>query len=384
MKKENKIALTNGIALFAMFFGSGNLVFPLTLGSTAGHHIIAVWLAFLLAGVGLPFLGVFTMTLFKGDYWKFFSPLTKPLAFIVITFLLLIIGPLFAGPRTEMVTYGSFLELFPKMFSEKFFSVIYFAIVFLIVVKHTHFTQILGKLLGPIKISLFTILIITAIGMGIGHLSGHTPVQIIGPQNQITNALTTGYNTMDLLASLFFAGIIYQSILSRCKKEGLDFQQHAFSMTLKSCIIGAALLSLIYTGFMASAWMHSEALQGVPTVSIVSAIALLVFGPHGAWFVCVCVGLTCLATASALVEVFSHYLHRIVFRSRVPRLVCLFATLCFMYGMSLVGFDEIIALASPILNYLYPLLIIYCIGQLFYFFHKKRTHSKPSLNRADT
>jgi LIVCS family branched-chain amino acid:cation transporter len=360
MQQENKIILTNGIALFAMFFGAGNLVFPLMLGSQAGHHLIGVWLAFILAGVGLPFLGVFTITLFKGDYWTFFSPLGKTLAFTVITFLILIIGPLFATPRTETVTFGSMQNLMPGPLQHQVvFSALYFLIVFMITLKQSHLTEILGKFLGPVKITAFALLIVTAIWSG-----HHATSTSVSGHAQISNALSSGYNTMDLLAAMFFGGVIYQAIISRCQKHGIDFKKHAISITLKSCVMGALLLALVYTGFMLSAWLHADHLQNVPTASMVSAISFLIFGTAGEWFVCVCIALTCIATASALTEVSCHYLYRFIGRGKIPRIFCLITTLLIMYTMSLLGFDKIIALASPILNWLYPLLIIFCVYRI--------------------
>ncbi len=372
MKTETKIALTNGVALFAMFFGAGNLVFPLSLGSTAGSDIVSVWLAFIIAGVGLPFLGVFTITLFRGDYWKFFSPLSKVLAFVVITFLILIIGPLFAAPRTETVTFGSLQNLMPGFLQHHAaFSALYFLIVFLITVKQSHLTEVLGKILGPIKITVFVVLIIAAIWSG--HHATSTQQSSI---DQFSNSLSTGYNTMDLLAAFFFGGVIYQAILLRCSEHSIDFKTRAVPITLKSCVTGGVLLAIVYTGFMASAWLHADGLQGVPTASMVSAISMLVFGHAGQWFVCLCIALTCLATASALAEVSSHYVYRFICRGKVPRLACLIFTLVFMYAMSLLGFDTIINLASPILNYLYPLLIVFCVVRLVkYFYDHRRSKS---------
>lgn len=367
MNAENKIALTKGIALFAMFFGAGNLVFPLLLGSQAGHDFFPVWLGFIIAGVGLPFLGVFTITLFKGDYWKFFSPLTKVLGFLVITFLILIIGPLFATPRTETVTFGSMQALMPgALKNPAAFSALYFLIVFVITVKQSHLTEILGKILGPIKITVFLILIIAAIW--IGHEATATPPAVI---HGFTHSLSIGYNTMDLLAAFFFGSIIYHAIQLRCHKYNINFEQRGVALTLKSCIIGGLLLGIIYSGFMISAWFHASALQNIDTASLISALALVVFGQAGNWFVCICIALTCIATASALTEVSSHYFYRFIGRGKVPRLVCLIVTLLIMYAMSLLGFDKIIALASPILNWLYPLLILFCVIQLARYFYQR-------------
>ena len=64
---------TTGLALFSMFFGAGNLVFPLLIGQTVGAE--NVWFA--IAGLGLtavivPFVGLASMLLFQANYYKFF------------------------------------------------------------------------------------------------------------------------------------------------------------------------------------------------------------------------------------------------------------------------------------------------------------------------
>lgn len=361
MKSETKTVLINGIALFAMFFGAGNVVFPLALGAHAGSGILPTLIAFLIAGVGLPFLGVLSITLFKGDYWRFFAPLTKPLAFLVVTFLILIIGPLFAAPRTETVTFGSIQNLMPGPLQHAaVFSALYFLVVFLIAARHSHLTTILGKILGPVKILTFVALIVVSLT-----ITHHPePSAVVSSWAQATHALSMGYSTMDLLAAFFFGGIIYHSIVQRCHAQGIDFKVHALPITVKSCMVGASLLAIIYAGFMLSAWSHAALLQNTPTASIVSALALVVFGKVGNAFVCVCITLTCLATASALAEVSTHYFYHTVFRNRIPRSVCLLLVLTVMYAMSLLGFDTIVAIAVPVLNYLYPILIVFCVVRL--------------------
>ena len=42
--------------LFGMFFGAGNLIFPVYMGQVAGRNMWAAVLGFLITGVGLPLL----------------------------------------------------------------------------------------------------------------------------------------------------------------------------------------------------------------------------------------------------------------------------------------------------------------------------------------
>ncbi|MCG6528602.1 branched-chain amino acid transport system II carrier protein, partial [Vibrio parahaemolyticus] len=60
MKKKLRIQdyLYVGSMLFGLFFGAGNLIFPVHMGQEAGSNVALANLGFLVTGIGLPFLGV--------------------------------------------------------------------------------------------------------------------------------------------------------------------------------------------------------------------------------------------------------------------------------------------------------------------------------------
>ena len=60
MKKNLTIKETIFVAsmLFGMFFGAGNLIFPVSMGQMAGSNMWLAAAGFLITGVGLPLLGV--------------------------------------------------------------------------------------------------------------------------------------------------------------------------------------------------------------------------------------------------------------------------------------------------------------------------------------
>lgn len=48
-----------GSMLFGMFFGAGNLIFPVHMGQEAGAQLLpATAVGFLITAIGLPFLGI--------------------------------------------------------------------------------------------------------------------------------------------------------------------------------------------------------------------------------------------------------------------------------------------------------------------------------------
>lgn len=356
------IIIPTGLALFAMFFGAGNIIYPLALGANAEHHVLSTILGFLVTGVGVPFIGLYAISLYKGDYWEFFNRLGKVPAFLIITFLMIIIGPLSATPRTEVVTFETVGNYLPHFFNNSLvFSLIYCTIVFIAAYHPSKVVDLIGRILSPIKLFSFFILIMVGIWL--------TQPAVANTHNvweSFKNSLSTGYNTMDLLATFFFCALAYTHISRKAAHLQINSHQEICKMVLKACLIGAALLSIVYIGFLCVAAGHQQALQDVAIDKMISVTAITVLGRFGALFVCVCVSFACLATAIALAEVSSRYLHSQVFCNKIPRLACLIIVVAVTFIMSQLGFNGIMAIASPILEVLYPALITLCIVNILY------------------
>ena len=58
MNNKNKDIIVVGFALFAMFFGAGNLIFPPYLGVVSGSNWLVGFSGFVLADVGLALLAI--------------------------------------------------------------------------------------------------------------------------------------------------------------------------------------------------------------------------------------------------------------------------------------------------------------------------------------
>jgi LIVCS family branched-chain amino acid:cation transporter len=356
-----KATIGTGLALFAMFFGAGNIIFPLKVGSFSGEHILFGLLAFVIAGVGVPFLGVFAVSLYEGDYWKFFNRIGKVPAFLVVTFLMLIIGPLFAAPRTEVITYNTLLPALPGMLKNPIvFDVLYFFIIFVFVAKQSRVVDIIGWLFSPIKIISFSLLIL----VGIYTAMPLVPMHLSATQ-VFNSSITLGYGTMDLLAAFFFCSVAYKNIVNKCQQINVTSQATLRKMMLFACLIGALLISVIYAGFIFVAASHAQALQNIPTESLITQTANVILGQYGALFVGICVSVACLATGATLAEVTTDYLFNTTFKQKVPRMVCLLMVLGTMVCMSVLGFDGIMKIAGPILEVIYPALILLCVVNIY-------------------
>jgi len=359
INKGNKIVITTGMALFAMFFGAGNIVFPLFLGANSGQNIIESALGFLLAGVGVPFLGLMATSLYQGDYHLFFNRLGKWPAFLMITFLMIIIGPLAAMPRTEATTFNALLPFLPDFLkNNSIFSLCYCGIVFLLAYRETKVVSILGLILSPIKIVSFSILVF------LGLLFSEVPLESNYTSWQSFQlAIGHGYNTMDLLATFFYCAVAFKAIEQTAHQYPTA---NSTTMTIKACILGALITGAVYIGFMIVAYTHASALQGLKEEQMISAISYAVLGKLGGLFVCVAVSFACVATALALAEVCSAYLYKEIFKERLSKRNCLLIVIITTYLISNLGFQGIMHFSMPILNVVYPALIVLCIMNILH------------------
>ena len=60
--------------LFGMFFGAGNLIFPVHLGQLAGRNVIPAMIGFIITAVGIPIFGVAAIGVTHSDGLQTLSP----------------------------------------------------------------------------------------------------------------------------------------------------------------------------------------------------------------------------------------------------------------------------------------------------------------------
>ena len=86
--------------LFGLFFGAGNLIFPIHLGQTAGENVWLANLGFLITAIGLPFLGIVAIGISKTNgVFDISSRVSKGYAYAFTIALYLVIGPFFCFYR---------------------------------------------------------------------------------------------------------------------------------------------------------------------------------------------------------------------------------------------------------------------------------------------
>ena len=97
--------------LFGMFFGAGNLIFPVSMGQMAGRNMWQAAAGFLVTGVGLPLLSVAALGISRENGLQgLASRVGKKFGIFFTCALYLTIGPFFATPRCASVSFTVGIE----------------------------------------------------------------------------------------------------------------------------------------------------------------------------------------------------------------------------------------------------------------------------------
>lgn len=359
--------------MFAMLFGSGNVIFPLILGRDSGNQIFFGLLGFLLTAVVVPLLGLFSTMLSHGDYKTLLAPLGKVPSFFIIFVCMLLLGPFAIAPRCVTISYAAIKTHVPSL-SLVFFSIFCTGLIFIAAVKKNMIVDLLGRFLGPLKITLLFLILFKGLCSPI-----HTSPARLTKMQGFVHGILSGYGTCDLLGVIFLSGLI----LSRLHK-GMDPEKRKDSLAiikygLQASAIGGLLLALVYAGFCIVAGFYGEQLITVERGNLFSTLAVLVMGESGGFLANVTIAVSCLATAIALTAVFAMYLHKDLSGGRLNYVAALAITCVITACIACLGFSGIMSALSPIIEVIYPILIVYVLWNMVTKLWKLKTGQHVSI-----
>lgn len=357
---NNKLSLsayiTIGSMLFGLFFGAGNLIFPVHMGQEAGSSISLATLGFIITGVGLPFLGIVAIGFSKSNgLYDLASRISPKYGLFFTMALYLTIGPFFALPRTATVSFE--IGLTPFVSSEMMtislliFTLAFFFLAWILSLNPSKIMVWIGKVLNPLFLVFLAFLIISAFIKPMGDIA-QLPIHEDYQASPIFKGFTEGYNTMDVLASLAFGIIVVNTI----KNLGVTNTTEIAKDTFKAGFISLVLMSIIYGSL---AYLGATSLNAFPVSEnggiALAQISTYYFGALGSLLLAIIVTLACLKTAIGLIcacaEMFNELFPKISYRTFVH----IFSLISMLIAN--VGLTSIIQISVPVLMFLYPLAI---------------------------
>ena len=350
--------------LFGLFFGAGNLIFPLHLGQLAGANWGTAAVGFLITGVLLPLLSVLAVAITHADgVYDIGKPLGAGFAVVFMVLIHATIGPLFGTPRTATVSFTVGMAPFlPKNMQGTallVFSALFFLAAFAFSYHQNNILSNVGKVLNPLFLSLLFLVFVVAFARPLGNPQT-AAVTSAYKHGALVNGFLEGYNTMDALAGLAFGITVVTAVRGMGQKDAKSVSKVvAKSGLLAVLAIGFIYLLLILMGAMSLGRFKVSDNGGVAFNQIVNEYG----GLFGQALLAFLLTVTCLTTAVGLVAAFAQDFHKhfpqVSYHAWLA-LSCLASFLAANFGL-----DTIIAWSTPMLMFLYPLSMVLILLSVF-------------------
>ena len=352
--------------LFGMFFGAGNLIFPVHMGQMAGSNVWPAVIGFCVTGVGLPLLGVAALGISRSSgLFELGSRIGKRYSMFFTCLLYLTIGPFFAIPRCATTSFTVGLEqIMPQDGNMQLclliFSLIFFALTLFFSLKPGKILVWVGKVLNPCFLVFLGILVVVAM------LNPSTAVSTVAPEGAYASqpfftGFLEGYNTMDALASLAFGIVVVQVIRGLGVTEADAVAGSTVRAGIFSCLLMAAIyIAVTIVGVQSRGLFATSENGGIA----LAQIAQHYLGGAGLLVLAATVTLACLKTSVGLITSCAETFHGLFKKGPSYHIWAIIFSLVSLIIANF-GLNSIIGYSVPVLMFLYPLAITLILLSLF-------------------
>lgn len=351
-KHELKNSVIIGFALFAVFFGAGNLIFPPAIGIVSGTHWVTAIAGLTLSAILLPIITVFAISNMGGETEHLCRPVAPWFSFVYLVFFVLFVGflgvPRQGGTAIESGLFGLFPALREMKLSLFFGLVVYFSIVFYLNCNPTKIVDRVGSILTPFLLVILLYIIFMSVVRPIG-----VPLEN-GLEGTFTNAFLTGYQTGDVVVGIVVASMFVASI----RDHGYTEKKSMMRMTFQAAVVAFLGLLLVYGGLLylgATGAKHFS--PDMDQTDLLISLVKMSVGSIGSNALSVAVFLACLTTTTGIVSSVANMVFRMskgkISYKLVVALSCLVGV-----AVGTIGVSAIVKISFPTFFLIYPVSIV--------------------------
>ncbi len=350
---KTKELLVTAFALFALFFGAGNLLLPPLLGYNSADNWLLVTLGFAITAVAIPIIGIYAHAKLQGtmyDFGKKVSPLFSRI-FCVVIYAISITIP---SPRTASATHE--IAVYPVFNNNALVtSLVYFSLVLLFVLNRSKIMSFIGKYLTPIIV----IMLLAVIGISV--LDSSEIVNQATLSAPFVDGILEGYQTFDAIGAVVVGAVI---IVSLNLRGHTDYQAKKRLISRAGIIAGIGLL-IMYTGLIVVGSYYGNDIIGFSEMggdmrraTLLSGIITLAIGSNANIVLSVLIALACFTTAVGIIAGAADYFKDLFNQSKRAYIITAVLGCAFGVLIGQLNFHDIIVIAIPVLAFIYPLVIV--------------------------
>lgn len=361
MNKTKEIFIT-GFALFALFFGAGDLILPPFLGVQSGASWWLVALGFAVSAVAIPLFGLFAHARLQGTMLDFANPISPKfsLFYCLAVYIIAVVLP---APRTAAVTHEMAVMPYFEI-NSLITSVVYFLLVLMFVWNRSIIIDWIGKYATPLIVIILLLVILLSFNVA------GAPLETSTLTKPFSDGLLEGYQTFGAIAAVVTGAVVLVTIKNQNKLSYAETK----ALVIKASLVAAAGLLIVFTGLIFSgALLQSHFEMNATRTEILSGISFLTLGTFGQAFLSVLISLACFTTAVGVVTGTADFVKELFKNSRLAYQIT--AVICCLIGVVVGQMDVnvILKVAVPVLLLIYPITVamIFLHVLPIKWFHKK-------------
>jgi len=354
--RKRKTILFLGMALFAMFFGAGNLMLPAFLGLQTRTDWTLTFTGFSLTAILAPVLAIFSVAVSGNYFTDLGARANEKFAYLLAFINVMCIGPLIALPRSGASVYEVAIKPIIPDAQPIWVCVLFFGAVMCASFSLDRITGVLGKIFGPLLLFFLAVLIVPAL-----FYKQHIDLPSTIIEDRFYIGFQEGYQTMDVLAGLIFAVLL----IAGAKRKSYSHVSDRVEVVVKAAVVSAFCMLLVYGGlFYLGAHAGIEVSEATRS-SLLIYIATQYFGANGVYLISVLMILACLTTAIALTAGSANFFERLT-KGKLGYIEGVISITLVSIILAITGVDTIITYAAGLLNFIYPVTLVLILSVLLF------------------
>ncbi|MGM0216512.1 branched-chain amino acid transport system II carrier protein [Enterococcus sp. AZ109] len=355
MKKQTKDSVLVGFALFAIFFGAGNLIFPAALGNITGDRWPVSLLATFLVAILLPILSVVSVASVGDTFVSITRPVGNWYYYVVNLFAMIGTGVLANIPRMSATAYELSVKQLVPQIPNYLFSLLFFGCVYLLGMDKSSFLDNIGKYLSPILLVLLLFIVLKGLTNPLGEL---IPARIDQP---FSYAFLELYKTGDLLAGLLMSSLFIESV----KQKGYHTLLEKKSIVIRASVVAGLSLLAVYGGLLVvGAFASSVYPATIPRTELLFSIVYTLLGKNGMLVLGLTVVLACLTTCVGMTAAAANFIKELV-KDRLSYRASMLVVCGIGVTISSMGVEGIMDFSTPLFLAIYPSAIVMTLLAFF-------------------
>lgn len=352
MSKKTKDALVVGFALFAVFFGAGNLIFPPLVGVVSGSGWSAAIMGLMLSGILLPIATIVAVDNMGGRFEQLCRPVSgwfcsAYMVFFVI-FILTCGIPRQGGVGIETGLFSVFPILQGNRVAQLIGLLCYYVLVWIFTTRKSSFIDIIGKYLTPFLLVILLVIVAASVFAPIG-----TPVDT-GHTGNFTYGFLQGYQTGDVAVGIVIAGTFIASI----KSKGYEEKSARTKAVTKAAIVALIGLLIVYGGLLyLGATGSGMFASSMDQTALLVALVEKCIGRVGTAALGVGILLACLTTTIGVITTIAQLTETLTHgKLKLKTCILIYDVLGFL--LATMGVAKVITYTYPVFVLIYPIAIV--------------------------